>query len=302
MAMLAPIALFVFNRPVHTRTTLDALRANHGAAQSDLIVFCDAERTGEDSENVSTVRSIVKQAAGFRSLEVVERSANLGLANSIIGGVSDVLRRYDRVIVMEDDLLTSQFFLQYMNEALDHYANDERVASIHGYTYPVGRALPETFFLRGADCWGWACWQRSWKLFEPDGRSLLAKLESRQLTRQFDLDGAYGFTQMLRDQIRGANNSWAVRWHASAFLAGKLTLYPGRSLVYNTGNDLSGSHGINTNIYDVELAKEPIRIGNIPVEESVHARKAFIAFRRKGSPWRSPRRFVSGLIRRITRR
>lgn len=299
---LAPIALFVYNRPEHTRTTLDALRANDGAAQSDLIIFSDAPKTPADEAGVSAVRGIARQIDGFRSREIVERPANLGLANSIIGGVTEVLKRYDRIIVIEDDLLTSPFFLRYMNEGLDYYENDDRVASIHGYIYPVGRALPESFFLRGADCWGWACWRRSWRLFEPNGRVLISELQRRRLTREFDLDGAYPFTQMLADQIKGANNSWAVRWHASAFLAEKLTLYPGRSLVYNTGNDQSGSHGIDTKIYDVELATAPIRVGGVPVEESSVARKAFIDFRRKGSAWRSPRRIVSSVIRRLTRR
>lgn len=299
---LAPIALFVYNRPEHTRVTLEALRANHGAAESDLIVFSDAPRTGEDEDGVSAVRVHLRQLGGFRSLEIVERPKNLGLANSIIDGVTQALTRHDRVIVMEDDLRTSPFFLRYMNEALAHYENDDRVASIHGYTYPVGQTLPETFFLRGADCWGWACWQRSWRLFQSDGRPLISELQRRSLTNQFDLDGAYPFTQMLADQIRGANDSWAVRWHASAFLAEKLTLYPGRSLVHNTGNDLSGSHGSDTTLYDVELATAPIRVGDIPVQESATARAAFIKFRRRGSAWRSPRRLLSRVIRRLTRR
>jgi len=301
-ASLAPIALFVYNRPEHARVTLEALSANHGAAESDLIVFSDAARTREDEEGVAAVREDLRQLGGFRSLEIVERPKNLGLANSVIGGVTQVLTRYDRIIVMEDDLLTSPFFLRYMNEALAHYENDDRVASIHGYTYPVGQILPETFFLRGADCWGWACWRRSWRLFQSDGRLLISELHRRSLTKQFDLDGAYPFTQMLSDQIKGANDSWAVRWHASAFLAEKLTLYPGRSLVHNTGNDLSGSHGSETTFYDVELATAPIRVGDIPVQESATARAAFIKFRRRGSAWRNPRRLLSGVIRRLTRR
>jgi hypothetical protein len=130
----------------------------------------------------------------------------------------------------------------------------------------------------------------------------LSELNRRSLTRQFDLDGAYPFTQMLTDQIRGANNSWAVRWHASAFLAEKLTLYPGLSLVHNTGNDLSGSHGSDTTFYDVELAKAPIHVGGVPVEESAVGRAAFIKFRRRGSRWRSPRLLLSAVIRRLSRR
>ena len=135
-----------------------------------------------------------------------------------------------------------EHFLRFMNDGLDRYADDERVASIHAYIYPLARPAPETFFLRGADCWGWATWRRAWEHFNPDGKTLLQQLEAHGLTRAFDFDGTAAFTEMLENQIRGLNNSWAIRWHAACFLDGLLTLYPGRSLVHNIGNDGSGTH------------------------------------------------------------
>ena len=278
MTDYAPISLFVYNRLDHTRRTVDSLRANAYAAQSDLYVFADAARDERDAENVEAVREFVRGIDGFKSLTVIEKDRNYGLAASIIGGVTDVLRRHDRVIVMEDDLVTSPFFLRYMNEALEHYANDERVASIHGYVYPTNLPLPETFFLRGADCWGWATWRRGWALFNPDGSALLAELYATNSTREFDFDGAFQYTGMLRDQIAGANNSWAIRWYASAFLRNKLTLYPGRSLVVNIGTDASGTHCGSTDTFDVESSTSPIRIGGIPVEDSAQGRAAFTEF------------------------
>ena len=299
---LAPIALFVYRRLGHTQRTLEALAGNEGAANSDLIVFSDGPRIADPDSNVAAVRRYVRGVTGFRSVTIVEREQNCGLGNSIIQGVTQVLREHDRVIVVEDDLLTSPFFLRFMNEALAYYEHDDRVASIHGYVYPVEHPLPETFFLRGADCWGWACWPRSWRLFDPDGRHLMSELRRRRLTRAFDLDGAYKFTKMLEGQISGANDSWAVRWHASAFLQDKLTLYPGRSLVHNAGNDLSGSHSVDTSIYDVELSPAPIQVGGVPVEESRAGRAAFIAFMRRSASWRNPRRLLSHLIGRLARR
>jgi glycosyltransferase involved in cell wall biosynthesis len=277
---------------------VEALVNNEGAVDSNLTVFSDGPREGAESD-VTAVRRYLRDLTGFRSVTIVEREQNRGLANSVIQGVTEVLRRHDRVIVMEDDLLTSPFFLRFMNEALDNYNDDDRVASIHGYVYPVGQPLPETFFLRGADCWGWACWRRSWRLFNPDGNHLIAELRRRRLTWEFDLDGSYGFTRMLNDQITGTNDSWAIRWHASAFLQDKLTLYPGRSLVHNVGNDLSGSHAADTRMYDVDLASAPIQVGGLPVEESRAARAAFIDFLRRGASWRSPRRLLAQLIRRF---
>lgn len=281
----APIALFVYNRPDHTRRTVDALRQNKLAQDSDLIIFSDAAKTEEQVDKVRAVRQYIHQINGFKSVTVIERSNNFGLAKSIIDGVTSVVNQYGRIIVLEDDMETSPYFLTYMNEALDKYADDDRVISIHGYVYPVKEALPEAFFLRGADCWGWATWRRGWALFNTDGQALLNKLKSRNLLRSFDFNGAYSYSKMLEHQIKGKNDSWAVRWYASAFLANKLTLYPGRSLVRNIGIDGSGRHcGVDTS-YDVQLASTPIDISKLDVTDSTIGREAFEKFfrRRRGN-------------------
>lgn len=276
--MAAPVALFVYARLEHTRRTVEALLANDYAPYTDLIVFSDAARFAADKPLVAEVRDYVEKISGFNSLCVHYRATNFGLANSIISGVSSVLKSYGRLIVLEDDMVTSPFFLRYMNEALDRYFLDDRVISIHGYTYPVRHSLPEAFFLRGADCWGWATWSRGWSLFNPDGRKLLKELRSRQLTESFDFGGTVEYTKMLENQIIGNNDSWAVRWYASAFLANKLTLYPGRSLVHNIGNDSSGTHCVSSNTMDVELSKTPICFENIVVEECLIAKNAIQSF------------------------
>ena len=280
MTSHAPVALFVYNRPDHTRLTVEALRDNAGAAETDLVVFADGPKTPADAERVAAVRAFARGVTGFKSVRVIERDENRGLAASIIAGVTRMLEEHERVIVMEDDLVTSKYFLTYMNQALAHYAGDERVASVHGYTYPVSGALPETFFLRGADCWGWATWRDRWRMFDPDGARLLRELRTRGLADAFDLGGAFSNTAMLEAQVQGRNNSWAIRWHASAFLADKLTLYPGHSLVLNIGNDSSGTHCGTTDTFDVEFTARPVAVGGIAVEESEAGRRAFAAFGR----------------------
>jgi hypothetical protein len=281
MTTLAPIALFVYNRPRHTRQTVDALLKNELAGESDLFIFSDAPKKPEFTEAVQEVRGYIKTISGFRSVTIFEREKNFGLAHSIIDGVTRLCDEHGRVIVLEDDLVTSPYFLKYMNDALDLYEHDERVICIHGYTFPVEEKLAETFFLRGADCWGWATWKRGWDLFEPDGNALLAELGGRNLKYQFDYNGAYDFTKMLEGQISGKNDSWAIRWHASAFLKEKLTLYPGRSLVHNIGNDNSGSHCGTTTEFDVKLSDTPIIFNNITVEPSQKSSLAFENFLRK---------------------
>lgn len=289
----APITLFVYNRPEHTRRTVEALKQNRLAKESNLIIFSDSPRSQAQAEQVGEVRAYIRQIEGFNSVIVVERETNLGLARSIIDGVTTIVGKYGRIIVLEDDMVTSPYFLAYMNEALEKYKDDDRVVSIHGYVYPVTQALPEAFFLPGADCWGWATWSRGWACFNSDGQFLMDELKRRKLTHGFDFNGAYGYSKMLEEQIKGINDSWAVRWYASAFLAGKLTLYPGCSLVHNIGNDSSGTHCGESSSLDSELSKTPINLSNIAVQSSEIGLRAFEGF------FRQPQ---TGLLKQLVRR
>lgn len=282
--MPAPIIIFAYSRPEHIRRTVESLLQNRLSNESDLIVFSDAAYSAEKKIAVDEVRAYLASISGFKSVTVKYRPENYGLAKSIIYGVTEVLEQSDQIIVLEDDMLTSPHFLTYMNEALELFAGDERVVSIHGYLYPVGRSLPEAFFLRGADCWGWATWRTGWDCFNSDGQYLLGELKRRNLIRAFDFNGAYPYSTMLEEQISGTNDSWAVRWYASAFLAGKLTLYPGRSLVHNIGNDYSGTHCGAVDRFDTVLSKTPIVLGSVEITPSQEGRSAFETFFRKGKP------------------
>ena len=276
--ILAPIVLFTYNRPNHTVRTIDALLSNKMASHSDLIVYSDGPRNMSEENNVTNIREMLKKVTGFRSIEIKHQKHNKGLAKSIVNGIGEVLTKYDRVIVLEDDLVTSKYFLEYMNEGLNRYEADDRVASIHGYVYPVASPLPEAFFLKGADCWGWATWRRAWSLYNENSILLLQELKNQNLQKKFDFDGAYPFTKMLEDQSLGKNDSWAIRWHASIYLANKLTLYPGRSLVKNIGLDLTGVHCQTDDTFDAELTDLQISLVNLKVEHSEYAWRAFKNF------------------------
>lgn len=278
---LAPIALFVYNRPEHTQKTIEALQKNILAPESDLIVFSDGSKDSPESrEGVWAVREYLKGVKGFKSVKIIAREENRGLARSIIAGVTEIINSFGRVIVLEDDMISSRYFLQYMNEALDIYESNDQVISIHAYIYPVKEKLPNTYFLKGADCWGWATWRRGWDLFEADGQKLLNELETKKLTREFDFSGSYPYAQMLRDQIAGKNNSWAIRWYASAFLKNKLTLYPGKSLINNIGFDGSGTHcsGVTKIDCKIDVENVEIKVGNIEIKESIIARLAVVRY------------------------
>ena len=286
--MPAPIALFAYRRPEHLRLTLDALRRNPDAADTDLHVFCDAPKDEAAVAGVDAVRRMLRSLDGFRAINVVHRETNFGLARNITEGVSEVLCSSEQTIIIEDDIVVSPSFLRFMNGALHSYGSDTRVGSISGYCYPLDRHVAETFFIRGADCWTWATWRDRWSHYDPDGRRLLAQLRERNLTHAFDFEGAMGFTQMLEDQVAGRVDSWAIRWHASCFLRGLLILYPGRSLAHNIGHDGSGTHTkSSTDAYDVTLSTTPVAVGGIAVEESAVGRAAIREFFRHNAPART---------------
>ena len=272
---MVPVALFVYNRPDHLLKVIKALSQNLEANSSPLFIFSDAPRTDAASAGVSEVRRMARTIQGFASIEIIEQSSNQGVAKSVIEGVTRLTSEFERVIVLEDDLLPSPHFLRYMNDALAFYANDYRVISVHAYSYPVSGVLPQTFLLRGADCWGWATWKRGWDLFESDGKKLLKEIQRRRLAHEFDFDGSYPYTSMLQDCIEGRNDSWAIRWYASAFLLDKLTLYPGSSQVQNIGADGSGFHVGATRSFEHRCWGEQISVSKIAVEESAMSRQAF---------------------------
>jgi hypothetical protein len=268
---LAPIALFTYNRPEHTRRTIEALKLNDLASESDLFVFSDGAKNPDLEQSVKETRELLRTVTGFKSITIIERPTNFGLAASIIDGVTRLTAEFGKIIVLEDDLVTVPQFLAFMNEGLDVYHDEPAIVSIHGYIYPVKKQLPDTFFLPGADCWGWATWKRGWDVFEKDGVKLRAALKHRDLEDAFNFGGSNDYIGMLDDQIAGKNNSWAIRWYASAFLAGKVTLYPGQSLVLNIGNDGSGTHSTDTEYFTSTLAQRKLVLVNIPIEVDMEA-------------------------------
>jgi hypothetical protein len=255
--------LFVYNRPEHLKQLIASLQANAEAAQSMLFIYTDAARNKADEEQVNKVREVIRHIDGFASIEVVERATNWGLARNIIGGVTEQIRRYGRVIVLEDDLVVAPYFLRFMNDALEAYKDEPQVGHIQACDFTQDASLPDTFLIKFTGSWGWATWERAWQHFNPDGQALLNELESRRLTRRFDFNGNYRFTRMLRRQVQGKNNSWAIRWNASLFLKDILSLNVGRSLVQNNGFDGSGTHCGGGNLYGSQLWMQPLPVEKI---------------------------------------
>lgn len=275
---LAPVILFVYNRVEHTRRAISSLLANELAGESELFIYSDAPRDRKAEESVLEVRSYLRTIRGFRDVSIIENKVNLGPAKAIISGVTEIIGRYGKVIVLEDDLLVSPYFLKFMNDALRLYENEDRVISVCGYMYPAKIEKQHTLFLRVPDTWGWATWKRGWDLFESDGKKLMTELTAKKMMRRFTLDGAFGFEKMLRQQIEGKRDSWGIRWTASAVLSGRLSLYPARSLVNNIGFDKSGSHCGYIDGYNTQVSQGPVDVSSIPVSESEEAVRAVRKF------------------------
>lgn len=300
MQKFAPIALFVYNRPEHTRRTLKFLQQNQLAAESRLFIFSDGPQNAAAANAVAEVRELIHGVEGFKSVEVIERKENWGLARSVIAGVTQLVEEYGRVIVFEDDLITSPYTLRYFNEALDHYENEEKVMHIGAYMYPLpfetADQLPETFFYRAASSWGWATWARAWKHFNPDVNELMKQFDAEQ-KHQFAIEGTMNFWKQMKELKWGRNNSWAIRWYASIFLNGGLTLNPAYSLVNNIGHDGSGVHSGINEIYQVSIHPKPVT--QFPEEIKEHpqayaAIKHFLKYR-KGSLWQRLLRYLRQL-------
>jgi GT2 family glycosyltransferase len=287
MQNLAPIALFVYNRPEHTRRTISYLQKNLLADESRLYIFSDGPKSESEHENVEEVRQFIRKVDGFKSVHIIERKENLGLANSIISGVTQLVNEYEKVIVFEDDLLTSQHTLRYFNTALQRYANEDKIMHVGGYMYPLDtKKLPETFFYRAATSWGWATWARAWKHFEPDIDLLIQQFDAEKIKR-FSIDGTMNFWKQMQEFREGKNNSWAIRWYASVFLKGGLTLNPAKSLIHNIGHDGSGVHSNKEDIYKVQIARKPVNEFPKEIKENKDAYMAIRKFlkNRKGSLW-----------------
>lgn len=269
---LAPIALFCYKRKDHLQKTVESLISNEEFLDSPVYFFSDGPKSDEEKMAVEEVRRYIESLSNFSSKKTIFRTENWGLSRSIITGVDDVLKDHSKLIVLEDDMIVSPYFLRYMNEALVEYENVTDVCSIHGYNFPLRGDLPEVFLMRGSDCWGWATWRRGWDLFEPDGQKLLDRIRSSKRECEFNYNGAYNYVDMLEKQIQRENDSWAIRWYASTFLANKLTLHPGHSMVHNIGMDDSGTHCESSDVYTSNVWQKPVNV-KIDVSENLSMRR-----------------------------
>jgi hypothetical protein len=281
---LSPIVFFAYNRPWHTEQTLLSLMENEQASQSVIYFFidgCKPDANHEQIEKNKRVIDLVNKYKHYFHESFVEISPqNKGLANSVIYGITKVIDKHGKVIVLEDDIVTSPGYLQYMNEALCLYENENKVAGISGFSFIE---YSDSYFLRTGSCWGWGTWKRVWNEINWDIDSLLQKLHDKKIRRRFNLDNAYPFYNLLLKQKEKVVDSWAIRFYASYFIAGQLFLHPSKTMVLNSGID-EGTHYCSGNRIDIkqkESLLSQMRIVKQEIVENDFAKNDVINYLRK---------------------
>ena len=279
---LSPIVLFTYNRPVHTQKTIEALKQNELSSKTDLIIYSDASKTPEDVNAVDKVRTYVDTITGFKSVKVFKRDKNRGLALSIIDGVTQTIQEYGAVIVLEDDIITSPYFLNYMNGALNYFKGEKKVWHISGWNCPFDhKGLGDVFFLRLMNCWGWGTWRDRWNYYEKNPKKLIREFDKKTIY-DFDLSNSGQFWSQVIANNKGKIDTWAIFWYATIFRHKGLCLNPAISYAKNIGHDGSGVHcRENRNYLDNTLLNEKSTPQfNIPLQESEIAIERVIRFYR----------------------
>jgi hypothetical protein len=312
--MFAPIALFVYNRPHHTQQVINALKKNPESKDSELFIFCDGAKesaTQTEIDQITKTKEYIKQIKGFRKITIIESLKNKGLAASIIEGVTNIVNKYGRIIVLEDDIVTSPGFLKYMNDALEIYSSSKKVMQVSAYVFPYHDNFEklDTFFHKPGSCWGWGTWKNAWNLFEKNPEKQFRLITEKKIWDEFTLFGAYpSYKSQIEQNISGQINTWAIFWYASILLNRGTSLVPTISLVQNIGLDGSGENSgqwTQNNpfqwkkladyipvkkkfFYDSKVENILLRnsfrkkiLGNLKNEKNYNLRDKFYLFRRK---------------------
>jgi len=258
MQELAPIILFVYNRPWHTKKTIEALKNNELAGESDLFIFADNTVDDKNKESVDSVRSYVKTIDGFKTVNIVGRETNFGLAKNVISGVTEVIDRYSKVIVLEDDIVCARTYLSYMNKLLSYYQYNKKIYSVTAYTYPIKIPVNykyDVYFSPRASSWGWGTWKDRWETVDWEVKDYVNFIKNPKRIKSFNAGGD-DLTKMLKEQMNGKIDSWSIIWSYAHFKNNSYCVFPTKSRLKNIGADRSGIHTNKTKKFDVELYEE----------------------------------------------
>lgn len=305
MSNLAPVVLFVYNRPEHTRQTLEALSKNDLADQSVLYIFADgpkADASDSDLKRIDEVRQLIYKQ-DWCELYIAEARENLGLAQSVIKGVTQIVNKHGKVIVLEDDVVTHPIFLQALNTMLEIYAKEPTVYGVTGYKFPSNSPIGQaTYFLPVMSSWGYGTWKDKWNQINFDAQELLDTVRKKRIGEKLRF-GRFDFLQMLNDQVAGRVDSWAVRFYVSMRLKNGVFLFPNKSLIQNIGFDGSGVHsGVDRSALSTEDVLSVESCICVEKKTVVVNRSILRKFRKKGRSKSSLKKKATKRLKRILKK
>jgi hypothetical protein len=290
----APIVLFTYNRVAHTKKVIESLQKNYEAKYSDLIIYSDGFKNNNDKFEIKEIRNYLKTIDGFNLIQIINREENYGLAKNIVMGVNETINKYGKVIVMEDDIVVSNQYLNFMNSALNFYEKNKDVWHICGWSYPISKEfLGDTYFSKVMNCWGWATWEDRWRSFRKDPE-IIVKNWTKEKIREFDLDHTGVFWSQIDANLKSKIDTWAIFWYATIFEKSGLCLYPVVSYVNNIGHDGTGTN-CHLKIKEVNISlnnKENIIFDSI-------AKESRIANSRIKAYYKKERNFINKIINKI---
>lgn len=265
----APVVLFTYNRLWHTQQTVASLQKNELAQDTEIYIYSDGGKDEASWCQVNELRGYLKTIDGFKKITVIEQEKNLGLADSVISGVTKIVNEFGKIIVLEDDIVTNPYFLKFMNDALSFYENEEKVWHISSWNYPIERTdTSETFFWRVMNCWGWATWKNRWDHFEKNTDKLICELSQEDINR-FNLNGSHDFWSQVISNKNKQINTWAIYWYATIFKKNGLCLSPVKSFSRNIGFDEMGTHTTCAKDFEEIIQDEyPVKFPEQLVESS----------------------------------
>ena len=279
----SPVILFVYNRPNHLKKTLSFLKKNSETKKSFIYIFSDGYKNNDsmDQKKVEQVRDIIKKINFFKKKFIFERKKNIGLRNNIIRGINLAFKNNSKLIILEDDILVSRYFLKFMNESLTKYYKNNKVWHISGWNYDINEVTisDDVFFIKNMNCWGWGTWKNRWNKINLKSEKLIRKFSKSDKYR-FNLDNSFeNFSQIIRN-YESKKSTWAIFWNATIYLNNGLCLNPLKSLTSNIGQDESGTNTTNTQLVNEKINNNKnFKYPNI-ISENIQIRKKIIEFLR----------------------
>ncbi len=267
--MLAPICLFTYNRLEETKQTVEALRNNYLAPDSELFIFSDGQKNNEAKQKVDEVRKYIKTVDGFKMVKIIESKENKGLANSIINGVTQIIQEYGKVIVLEDDLVSHPYFLRFINDALFHYKAVNAVQSVNGFSPLIKSCQTDIYFQNRPFSWGWGTWIEYWNKDIFDKEKIKQEMFNHSALTLFKKKQGDDIVKMLQDSINGKNDSWYVRWAYNHFKNQRVSLYPRYSLIENIGFSSEATHTNGVKTYKYLFADKCLSPLTFPVDTHI---------------------------------